>query len=188
MEKDHMQRASFTTFLISLLLLATCATFFFLATFAPKSPVEKIDALTQVKELYSFTSRTAQSYKLGNKLNAIVRDRVSCYGNSPVDRLTNCNEKYIVDIVRTGRDSIVSAPDMGLFIENVRTCPIVYSVCMGDIHNQEECIVLEARCIDGMFDEHWRGRPFPTPSRGEADLNGVNMAEMYPSQKPLPSK
>lgn len=188
MEKSHMQKVSLTTFLISLLLLVACATFFSLASVAPKKPVEKIDALRQVTELYRFTNKTAQSYKLGSKLNTIVRERVTCYGSSPVDRLANCNEKYIVDIVRTGRDSIASAPDMGLFIENVRTCPIVYSVCMGESHNRDECIAFEARCIDGMYDEHWRGRPFPMTGKNDSDLNGVNMAEMSPAQNTLPSK
>lgn len=151
-----------TVLLISILVLAGCALFFSLAAFAPKGQVEKADALRQVTELYQFTQDTGQSYKLGERLNHVVSERVACYGDSPLDRLANCNEKYIIDIVQLGRSAIVSAPDMGLFMEKVRACPIVYSACMGDIGKAEECIVLEARCIDGMYDAYWRGRPFYT--------------------------
>ena len=160
MQGRHPMSITARLSLIPMLIALGCLLFWAAAVFSPTQKTPQDSAIAKVTALYDFTKGVSQSQKMGSRLEEIVHNRVSCYSSTPLQRNTICNVNYVEQIVAIGRRKILSAPDMGSFVDNVRFCPIAYSACMGERGNAGECVVMEARCIDGMYDAFWRGRPF----------------------------
>lgn len=130
-----------------------------MAVFAPTMNVVQESTYAQMSRLATQVAKIHQSQKLGGDIENVIQERIACYSRSPFERGDRCLVPYITALVDLGRERIQSAPDLGSFLNVIRRCPIMYAVCMGD-GNLQNCVDVEARCIDGMYDEHWRGRPF----------------------------
>ena len=147
-------------FVISFMLLGGCALFVVLSFMTPAQSLQKESAVNVAREIYASSKNVPLSQQVGPKLKQVAADRVECYKLTAETRIKTCAGKYLNSIVEIGKENIDSAPDMGAFINNVSRCPVVHSLCMGDFANLDQCIRLEALCIEDMLDKHWRGRPF----------------------------
>jgi hypothetical protein len=134
--------------------------FWLVAGLAPVKDAHTPPANASVVEIYQTAKNVPQSQKVGSLLDEVVKKRIACYTVSPLNRANACIPPYLRDIVAIGRQQLVSAPDMGAFMRNVRFCPISYSVCMGEKSDSAACVRTEAACVDFIFDNFWRGRPF----------------------------
>ena len=153
--------SALTKLSILLLLVAggSCL-FIVMAVIAPTQKIEKKSTYYQAIALYAHTRDIHQSQKLGKQIENIVIKRMDCYRFSPFERGSRCLGPYSSDLVALGRQQLQSAPDLGLFLEQIQLCPLVHAMCMGDIQEARNCISMEARCLDSVYDEYWRGSPF----------------------------
>ncbi|MDR0356577.1 MAG: hypothetical protein LBJ64_12710 [Deltaproteobacteria bacterium] len=142
-----------------------------------KDVTDQTASIPRLTSLYEGIENLHPS-SLSPELMEIVKRRTDCYGESPTSRLNGeCNTRYLEDLIEVGRRNILSAPRIGYFLIDVKICPIMYSICMGERadlvcreiggemsctnspDNDVRCTAVEAKCIDGVLDEHWRGAP-----------------------------
>ncbi len=160
------------------LALGLLAVIFGLALYGPSQNVTFEGASVEgLRETYESVEKVHPS-SLSPRLTELARKRADCFGASPMARFDGlCHSEYLRDILRVGREEIESAPRLGDFLVQVDSCPIVYSVCMGEKsaqdcresegervceyaeENMSNCAAMEARCIDRILDIYWRGSP-----------------------------
>jgi hypothetical protein len=103
---------------------------------------------------------TVNPSNLADELKEIVSERINCVESNPTSRLEFfCLRDYRMSLMTLGKESINSAPNLGLFLSDIRDCPIVNSICLGQSGTIESCISLEALCLDNLLDMYWRGSP-----------------------------
>ena len=146
--------------LASVVVFVSICIFWGMAVFAPTQSIVQESLYANIARLYVETQKIHQSRTVGKQIEGIVNRRVDCYLFSPFERVNRCVIGYTTELVSLGRQEIQSAPDLSGFLESVHVCPIMYAVCMGEIGDPVECISIEARCLDGMYDTYWRGQPF----------------------------
>ena len=130
-------------------------------------------AIEVTLEKYEAIKKIEISDHLNGNLVEIIKGRKECFlSQIPYfSRNKKCNKDYINKIFELARDDIKSAPSdrdyiqsepmLGLFVRCLQECPIYGSLCNGEEGSSEqECIDMEARCIEYCLDENWRGGNF----------------------------
>jgi len=152
-------------FSLSLMLFGFLLFFLVVSYLAPARKTIKLKTKDFAVQLYEKSRLTQPSLTTKSQLSRIIEERLGCYSDSPLERINNCDRRYLESIVNVGREKIHTPPNLGLFIPAVKYCPIVYNICMGYKNNSAECIVEETQCIDNTYDEFWRGKPIVQTSR-----------------------
>lgn len=113
----------------------------------------------QVSRLYAHTLRTEAARDEGGEMTQTVLQRLECYAANPayIDRAQICNGKYLNGIVATAQKDVHATPAIGVFLEKVSLCPVVFSICRGEGGDRHECALRERQCIDAFLDRYWRG-------------------------------
>lgn len=113
--------------------------------------------------LYEDAKKVEVAQTNAKELAAIIDQRIQCYRkhSDPHERIQTCQGAYLKDIVNTSRKNIRSMPELGLFLRFVQGCPIVYSLCIGELDDPVRCRVMERQCIDCQLDRYWRGAVRP---------------------------
>ncbi|MGE4552862.1 MAG: hypothetical protein AB7D57_07100 [Desulfovibrionaceae bacterium] len=122
-------------------------------------PTDEFSNIDRALSLYNRALEVKPSRMGAEGFTRIIRDRLDCYdaAESPMDRSRLCNLAYVDGIIRNARAHVQAMPELGLFIERVQFCPMVYSMCIGGTRSPEDCITLERQCIDAALDYYWRG-------------------------------
>jgi hypothetical protein len=126
---------------------------------ASATPADTRKNIDYVVWAYEWIARVQPS-KVGSEGFAqIIRNRLTCYARSatPLERFRVCSTPYVDEIIRNARQYVKSKPDIGRFIWRVQFCPIIHSMCIGEHHGLEDCILMERQCIDAVLDLYWRG-------------------------------
>jgi hypothetical protein len=124
--------------------------------------------------------KTIYPSKISPIIKQIAKARIDCYASSPLNRLQgNCLTTYREDLLSLGRSEIDSAPDVGLFLYIISNCPIINSVCLGQGESQEECITMESLCLESVYDNFWRGKPFPFVGSNQISKGKVRSSALY---------
>ncbi|MCP4021584.1 MAG: hypothetical protein GY729_07065 [Desulfobacteraceae bacterium] len=113
-----------------------------------------------ILERYEEVKQTDLSNELHAKIFDIVQTRRDCFASQVTydARNNTCRKEYTLSIFQLARENIKSAPMLGLFIRCIRECPIAGSLCTGEEGtNEDQCIDMEARCIEFCLDKYWRG-------------------------------
>lgn len=116
--------------------------------------------IEMVRSLYEEVNKTLPSVVSSKEHISIIHKRLECYEKNDdyTKRIRVCNNAYVKALVEQARKDIQSKPDMGNFVEKINICPVMYSMCIGQTHNNvERCIVFEKQCIDHILDKFWRG-------------------------------
>lgn len=125
--------------------------------------VKDIPVVTNIefaKKLYRNVKKTHISQTSQRLFSNVVEKRLKCYARDSdyLYRIQECNYHYVDRIIQQARGNIDSIPSVGHFARNVRACPVVYSICMGESNgDSKQCISMELRCIDYNLDRYWRG-------------------------------
>jgi len=117
-------------------------------------------AIEETLEKYELVKKTELTRELRYRTLGIVKDRKNCFSTQITysERNNTCKREYTYQIVQLAREKIRSAPMRGLFIRCIRECPIAGSLCSGeDGTSEQQCIQMEAQCIEYCLDEFWRG-------------------------------
>ncbi len=137
-----------------------------LSLYSSNKTVLEHNSQENIDELYNKVNATLPSFRAKKEFETIILDRIDCFESnvSYRDRINICLHEYRGDITDVAREFIAGRPQLGLFIENVSLCPIMYNLCQGQKDLQEFetnnlCIRFERQCIDYMLDEYWRGLP-----------------------------
>jgi hypothetical protein len=132
---------------------------------APVTPADQRKNIDVAQRAYERISRVKPSKVGGAEFEEIIRRRLACYEETafPLERFRVCGASYVDAIVRTARESVKSRPELGQFIRRVQYCPIIHSICTGEHHDAESCVLMERQCIDATLDQYWRGEAAPLP-------------------------
>lgn len=120
-------------------------------------PSSNID---MVRQLYRKVNTTIPSTVSAKQYENTIRKRLECYldNSDYIKRIGLCNTSYEKSIIKEARNSLASRPEMGLFVNNITLCPVMYNMCIGNQNNDiERCIIFERQCIDHTLDTYWRG-------------------------------
>ncbi len=109
--------------------------------------------------------KKAEHSELKPLLLEIIDNRLQCYSktSSYSLRLKNCRKEYIYQMLRTAREQIKAAPNVGEFVLCIRDCPLAFSFCNAEetmAYSEIDCREIEALCIETCLDNSWRGAHF----------------------------
>jgi hypothetical protein len=101
-------------------------------------------------------------------LRDVVSNRLQCYEQNVnyLSRIRECRKGYLLDIVLVARQHVKSIPLLGNFSVCLEFCPIMYSICNGEMKDSgRDCIEHEIKCVDYCMDHYWRGAVPPMDRR-----------------------
>ena len=121
--------------------------------------VAQLNTMQASLALYRQVQKTKLSATSRELFYDTVNKRLDCYlqHGDYLDRLQICNRNYVNTIIEKARIQLKTMPAVGAFARELRMCPIVYAICMGECGDREKCIEMELRCIDYYLDLYWRG-------------------------------
>lgn len=151
----HLRRAPLYC-LVLLVLYGLMAWLFATSNTEPVPDTRNIDLAS---EIYHQAKQTEASRVGALDLTRIIGRRIQCYqdNNSYERRYHVCNSDYVKGILAMAQREIKAQPVLGVFIDRVQLCPIVYSMCKGEDKGREECVRMERQCVDMYLDAFWRG-------------------------------